>query len=200
MEVTGEVRPLFPAGAVVRYRNPEHREIPVDDLEFSENYGGSTTVSTSPDLNILEEARFSQLNTFVHACVRHYLDEVMCYEYEDFSVIHAWVNRAPDKGIQRMHYHGNSIISGCYYLKANKDSAPLWFEKAEMNSHPYIAIASKKPNMFTANRIPCPVSTGTCYLFPSQIKHGYETENQGGERISLAFNVMLSGIGLFYRV
>jgi hypothetical protein len=74
------------------------------------------------------------------------------------------------------------------------------FEKPEINTQPYLAIASKQQNIFTANRIAYPSQSGICYLFPSQIRHGYETPTKGGERISLAFNVMLSGVGSFYRI
>lgn len=196
----GEVRPIFPQGAVVRYRNPAHADVAIDDLSFNPNYA-SHTESTSPDLNILGEPRFADLRAFLEDCVRDYLDNVYCYEYEEFQIVHAWVNRAPEGGFQRMHYHGNSVVSGVYYLKADPEkSAPLMFEKAESSSFPYIAVATTQQTIFTANRIAYPSETGLCYLFPSHIKHGYETPNAGGERISLAFNVMLSGIGLFYRM
>ena len=99
-----------------------------------------------------------------------------------------------------MHFHGNSIFSGCYYLKANQQSAELIFEKAEINTHPYFAIAAKQDNMFNSNRMNFGVESGICYLFPSNVKHGYEAENHGGERISLAFNIMLGGIGEFYKM
>lgn len=196
----GEVRPIFPMGAVGRYRNDAHADIAIDDLEMFPNYA-SKTESTSPERNILAENRFAALRAFLEDCVADYLDNVYCYEYDSFDIMHSWVNRAPEGGFQRMHFHGNSIVSGVYYLKADpQKSAPLMFEKPEINTQPYIAIAAKQQTIFTANRIAYPSETGTCYLFPSQIKHGYETPSQGGERISLAFNVMLNGIGLFYRM
>jgi len=181
----GEVRPIFPAGAVARYRNPAHGDIAVDDFSYAPNYA-STTESTSQDLNILDEPRFSRLRAFLEECVADYLDNVYCYAYESF---------------QRLHTHGNSIVSGVYYLKADpRRSAPLMFEKAEGSSFPYLAVAAKEQTIFTANRMAYPSESGICYLFPSHIKHGYETPSSGGERISLAFNVMLTGIGLFYRM
>jgi len=196
----GEVRPIFPAGAIVRYENPAHADIALDDLEFFPNMG-SGTESTGQDRNILLEERFESLADFLQDCVRDYLDNVYCYQYERFEIIHAWVNRAPEGGYQRMHYHGNSIVSGVYYLKADAaQSAPLMFDKPELNTQPYIAIATREQTLFTANRIAYPSATGTAYLFPSQLRHGYEMPTKGGERISLAFNVMLSGIGLFYKL
>jgi len=197
---TGEVRPIFPAGAVVRYQNSAPGDIALDDLEFFPNIA-SGTESTSQDRNILDEQRFAPLASFLRDCIKDYLDNVYCYRYEQFEIIHSWVNRAPEGGYQRMHYHGNSIVSGVYYLKADAtQSAPLMFDKPELNTQPYIAIATREQTLFTANRIAYPSATGTAYLFPSQLRHGYEVPNRGGERISLAFNVMLSGIGLFYKL
>lgn len=199
-EPKGEVRPLFPAGAVARYRHPEHKDIPLDGLEFFPNRG-SATESTSPDRNILTEERFSALAAFLEECVRDFVDNVYCFEYERFEIVHAWVNRAAEGGYQRMHYHGNSVVSGVYYLKADSEqSAPLIFEKPEINTQPYIAITTREQTIFTANRIAYPSSTGIAYLFPSQLRHGYEMPTKGGERISLAFNVMLHGVGSFYRL
>ena len=199
-ESKGEVRPIFPAAAVVRYRNPAHENIPLDGLEFSTN-SSSGTETTPNNLNILDEPRFKLLSEFLHDCVKDYLDNVYCYQYEHFRIIHAWVNRASEGGYQRMHYHGNSVVSGVYYLQADpKQSAPLMFDKPEINTQPYFAIAAREQTLFTANRVAYPSETGFAYLFPSQILHGYEMPTRGGERISLAFNVMLDGIGLFYKL
>ncbi len=196
----GEVRPIFPAGAVVRYKNSAHEDISLDGLEFS-THSSSGTETTPNTQNILDEPRFATLSAFLHDCVKDFLDNVYCYEYEHFKIVHAWVNRASEGGYQRMHYHGNSVVSGVYYLQADpKQSAPLMFDKAEINTQPYLAIAAREQTLFTANRVAYPSETGIAYLFPSQILHGYEMPTRGGERISLAFNVMLDGIGLFYKL
>lgn len=195
----GDHRPLFPAGAVARYVNPDHQPVDLDDLTFQSNYG-SGTESTDPDINILDESRFADLTAFLRDSVADYLDNILCYQYESFTIVHAWVNRAPEGGFQRMHFHGNCVVSGVYYLQASQDNAPLIFEKTELNTSPYLAVAPREQTLYNANRMAFPAEAGACYLFPSQIKHGYDVPNQGAERISLAFNVMLSGIGLFYKV
>ena len=196
----GEVRPVFPAGAVVRYENPAHQAIALDGLEFFPN-AGSGSYSTNAERNILLEPAFAALSTFLRECVTDYLDNVYCYRYDHFEISAAWVNRTPAGGAQRMHCHGNAIVSGVYYLHADaRQSSPLVFEKPELNSQPYIAIAAREQTMFTANRVAYPASTGVAYLFPSQLRHGYDVPTRGEERVSLAFNVLLAGVGLFYRL
>jgi uncharacterized protein (TIGR02466 family) len=197
---SGAVRPIFPAGAVVRYENPAPQAIALDDLEFFPN-AGSGSHSTSAERNVLLEPAFAALASFLGACVTDYLDNVYCYRYDRFDISAAWVNRTSAGGTQRMHCHGNSIVSGVYYLHADaRQSSPLVFEKSELNSQPYIAIAAREQTMFTANRAAYPASTGVAYLFPSQLRHGYDVPTRGEERVSVAFNVLLAGVGLFYRL
>jgi uncharacterized protein (TIGR02466 family) len=195
----GDVHPIFPAAAIVRYQDTAHEEVSLDGLEFLPAAMGSVR-STSQALNVLHQPRFARLRLFLEDCVRDYLDNVYGYRYESFDIIHAWVNQTPVGGFQPMHYHGNSVVSGVYYLQADPDKcSPLFFDKPELNTQPYIAVASGEQNLLTANRVAYPVATGLACLFPSQLRHGYEVAT-GAERISLAFNVMLAGIGMFYKL
>ena len=197
---TGDSRPLFPAGALGRYVNPDHPSIEIDDLGFQGNYGSGTD-STDPTINILhDDPRFESITAFLRNCIADYLDNIVSYQYESFSIIHSWVNRAGDGAIQRMHYHGNSVVSGVYYLYSSRSNSPLIFEKTEVNTSPYLAIAPREQTLYNANRMAFPAESGVCYLFPSNVKHGYDVPNQGGTRVSIAFNVMLNGIGLFYQI
>lgn len=197
-EPKGEYRALFPAGAVARYVDDAFEPVALDDLEMSK--GPTGALSTDPDTNILIDARFGRIVAFLERCVADYLDNIVCYQYEDFKIAHAWVNRASEGAFQPMHMHGNSIVSGVYYLRAHRDNSPLIFEKSEINTSPYLAVSPAKQTPFNSNRVAMPVESGICFLFPSNIRHGYDVPNAGGERASLAFNVMLTGIGRFYRV
>lgn len=193
-----EILTIFPTAVVARYVNKEHEEIDLSTLEFLQNDTASGQ-TTSPHLNVLErDPRFEKLSAFINGCVKDYLQNIICYDYERFSIIHSWINRTQNNGFQRMHNHGNSIVSGCYYLKANRQNSPLAFMKGEYDSNPHFHIMFTRMNEYNAERHRCYVESGCCYLFPSNINHGYEQPNKGGERISLAFNVMLYGIGTSY--
>jgi hypothetical protein len=54
--------------------------------------------------------------------------------------------------------------------------------------------------LFTANRVAFPSSPGVACLFPSQLRHGCDVPSRGEERISLAFNVLLAGVGRLHRL
>lgn len=194
----GECRPLFPAGALARYVDQAYQPIGIDDFELREDASG--TASTDPEINILEEPRFERIATFVDECVADYLDHIVSYRYDSFHIVHAWLNRAREGAFQPMHLHGNSIVSGVYYLQADRSNSPLIFEKSEINTSPYLAVAPREQTLYNANRVALPVESGTCFIFPSNIRHGYDIPNKAGERVSLAWNVMLTGIGRFYRV
>lgn len=79
-----------------------------------------------------------------------------------------------------------------YSLDPIPMSSPTW---GPQRSRKYWKVPSN-----LANQRDFPAKTRTYCLFHSNIKHGYDLPNQGEERISLAFNVMLNGIGLFYQV
>lgn len=197
-QANGSSTPLFPVGALARYVHDDYQPVNIDDLQLKKDASG--TASTDASLNILEDTRFSNVAKFIDRCVADYLDNIVSYQYEDYTVIHAWVNRAGEGAYQGMHTHGNSIVSGVYYLQAGNKNAPLIFEKTEANSAPYFAIAAREQTLYNSNRMALPPESGTCFLFPSNIRHGYDIPNQGEDRISLAFNVMLTGIGRFYKV
>ena len=197
-QANGSSTPLFPAGALARYVHDEYQPVSIDDLQLKKDASG--TASTDAGLNVLDDTRFSNVAKFIDYCVTDYLDKVVSYQYENYAVTHAWLNRASEGAFQGMHTHGNSIVSGVYYLQASSNNAPLIFEKTEANSAPYFAIAPREQTLYNSNRMALPPKSGTCFLFPSNIRHGYDIPNQGKDRISLAFNVMLTGLGRFYQM
>jgi hypothetical protein len=67
-------------------------------------------------------------------------------------------------------------------------------------SQPCIASAAREQTLFTANRVAFPSSPGVACLFPSQLRHGCDVPSRGEERISLAFNVLLAGVGRLHRL
>ena len=95
------------------YQSPVHDDIALDGPEFFRK-PGSDAVSTGQDRNVLLEERFKSSAVFLHNCEKDCLDNVYCREYERFEIIRAWLNRMPEGDHQRMHCHGNSIVSGVY--------------------------------------------------------------------------------------
>lgn len=114
-----------------------------------------------------------------------------------------WVNTLHKGGRQSVHNHANCFISGVLYLSDCHPSARLTFIKALggrdfvfSNTH-----AGSRLGPFNADRWMAPqASPGDLLLFPSYLLHEVPT-NQGGTRISLAFNAIPSRLDSWgYRI
>jgi len=98
-----------------------------------------------------------------------------------------WYNVYEKNYFQNIHDHGNSLFSGCYYLKFNKDihhqttfynpNYNLDYEKIDDNP-----LFSFEPDCEEDDLI----------IFPSNLKHGTEglkDENSNELRITISFNI-----------
>jgi len=109
-----------------------------------------------------------------------------------WSLKEMWVNVLDTGGRQAMHNHANSFVSGVIYLTPTDDSARTVFMKSPggtdfifKNDH-----ARTAPGPFSADKwiSPSP-SPGDAVFFPSYLMHAVPP-NEGGRRISLAFNAI----------
>ena len=109
-----------------------------------------------------------------------------------WSLKEMWVNVMDTGGYQAMHNHANSFISGVVYLTETHESAQTVFMKSPggvdfsfKNDH-----AGMTPGAFNADKWVSPApQPGDVVLFPSYLMHAVP-HNQGGRRVSLAFNAI----------
>lgn len=113
-----------------------------------------------------------------------------------WSIKEVWVNLMETGGMQAMHNHANSFISGVVYLTPTHAGSQTVFMKPPggtdfvfKNEHANIA-----PTPFNADRwiVPAP-SPGDLVLFPSYLLHAVPP-NQGERRITLSFNAIPGGL------
>ena len=96
------------------------------------------------------------------------------------------------------HTHQNSIISGVYYVNADKETEGITFHKNTDYTDRYITWQTDDKLMqdhyWNWRWCKFPVETGLLILFPSQLKHSVDgmmhTHNM---RCSLAFNTWFDG-------
>ena len=88
------------------------------------------------------------------------------------------------------HQHGNSTISGAYYVKAPNNCGDIVFydpRPAPVFSHPN----SNKPNTLNAMVNSISPVEGGLVLFPSYLEHSVNSNKSKEERIVISFNVSL---------
>ena len=88
------------------------------------------------------------------------------------------------------HQHGNSTISGAYYVRAPKNSGDIVFydpRPAPVYFHPL----STKPNSLNAMQNAVNPVEGGLVLFPSYLDHSVNPNLSNEERIVISFNINL---------
>ena len=89
------------------------------------------------------------------------------------------------------HQHGNSTISGAYYVKAPQDCGDIVFydpRPAPIYSYPNV----KSVNFLNAQVNGISPVEGALILFPSFLDHSVNENKSNEERIVISFNIRLS--------
>jgi hypothetical protein len=113
-----------------------------------------------------------------------------------WAIKEMWVNVLETGGLQALHNHANSFISGVVYLTTTHPDSQTVFMKSPggtefvfKNEH-----ADITPTPFNADRWVSPApAPGDLVLFPSYVVHTVPP-NQGERRITLSFNAIPGGL------
>lgn len=84
------------------------------------------------------------------------------------------------------HNHRLSIISGAFYIYADKDAAPITFANPLM-AHKMHEPAIGGSTDYDVEFLNVPAETGKLVLFPSWLEH-YVGYNNSDMRVTLSFN------------
>ena len=146
---------------------------------------------TSKNHYVLENTALKDLKKDLDKFVVDYFDKVICTSNSITPYItQSWLNYTqPNQFLQR-HAHQNSLVSGVFYVAADKEVDKIKFFKGGYDT---IMLEYEKFNLFNATSWEFPVETGQIVLFPSSLVHGVENKIGNNLRISLAFNVFLKG-------
>ncbi|MEQ9643750.1 MAG: 2OG-Fe(II) oxygenase family protein [Alphaproteobacteria bacterium] len=115
-------------------------------------------------------------------------------EYEDFNITGCWANINPPGAKHSSHTHPNNYLSGVYYVKADKgaDEINFYDPRAQASA---IMPKARKFNYFNGNVVTVETKPGRIVVFPAWLVHGVPQNRSTAERVSIAFNVMLTGFG-----
>ena len=147
----------------------------------------SHTEILAPESNTL----FSQVGQLIEPKLDDF-GELMFGERLAWSIKEMWVNILQTGGQQAMHNHANCFISGVVYLTYSHPSANTVFMKVPGGRDFVFGNTHGKSQLgpFNADKWIAPdASPGDMVLFPSYLLHEVPP-NQGGQRISLAFNAI----------
>tara|TARA_R110000822_G_scaffold295792_1_gene418059 strand:+ start:5162 stop:5767 length:606 start_codon:yes stop_codon:yes gene_type:complete len=140
----------------------------------------------------LSQDIFLNLNEEIH---KHFLSYIKNIPLNNkFKISSMWANVNEYKDYNLIHTHGDSVISGVYYLKNPKNSGNLFFANPASEGIEYLW--ENCIEEYTQQNSACwtiAVEEGDLVLFPSWLKHGVEPNlNKKENRISIAFNININ--------
>jgi uncharacterized protein (TIGR02466 family) len=161
------------------------------DKNIKNNVVENTGNKTSSNVNILELDEFKDIKVFIENAITEYFEEVISPDgdVQPFITL-SWLNFTEKGGFHHKHWHGNSIVSGVFYISAVEEHDKINFYNEKKS---VIELTPKKFNIFNSPGWWIPVKENDLVLFPSSVEHGVDTVVSDHTRISLAFNVFVKG-------
>ena len=158
-------------------------------LNQDQNPNASNT--TSVDRNLLENTKLSSLRKFVETSLDEYIKEI-CSPAQDIKlrITQSWASYTKPGQHHHKHFHPNSLISGVFYVKTNKDSDRIYFYR---DGYQQIKLPVDQWNLFNSDSWWLAAETGQLLLFPSFLTHMVETVEGDDTRVSLSFNTFPVG-------
>ncbi len=116
----------------------------------------------------------------------------------EFYMQNSWGVRHLPKDESQNHVHGNSLLSGVYYLQTPKNSGDLVFGKDSSWTnlfHQSIRFEYDDSNHINCDtyRIKVEEEEGKILFFPAHVGHSVTRNNSEQDRYSLAFNFYVRG-------
>jgi len=154
----------------------------LDTFKNTGNIGSKNTY-------ILNEKKLSNIKKQINERVKDYFNKVLRAVGVEPYITQSWLNYTEKNQFHHSHNHPNSLVSGVFYIDADKDNDRIKFFKAA----PQFRINAIDFNEWNSESWWVPVETGQMLLFPSSLNHMVENKKGNNTRVSLAFNVFVKG-------
>lgn len=145
--------------------------------------------TSSVDKYILK--KLPDLTTFIEKSLHTYLMSTINPKNDThLRITQSWLNWTKPGQYHHKHAHPNSLISGCYYVNANKETDKIFFYR---DGYQQIKFPPIEWNAYNSESWWYPVGTGDLIFFPSSLTHMVQPVGGEDTRISLAFNTFPVG-------
>jgi len=148
--------------------------------------------TSSEDKYLLKQKKLLNLRQFIEKSLHEYFMATYCPKNDaHLKITQSWLNWTKPKQYHHKHAHPNSLISGCYYVNARKDSDRIYFYR---DGYQQIKFPPAEWNPYNSESWWYPFGTGDLVLFPSSLTHMVQPVEGEDTRISLAFNTFPIGV------
>lgn len=147
--------------------------------------------TSSEDRYLLKQKKVSSLTTYIEKCAHEYLMATICPKNDArLRITQSWLNWTKPGQFHHKHAHPNSLISGCFYVNADKENDKIFFYK---DGYKQIKFPPVEWNSYNSDSWWYPVGTNDLVFFPSSLTHMVQPVGGDETRISLAFNMFPVG-------
>ena len=163
------------------------------DIDFITNQSQRNNIGniTSVDKYILKHKQLTELRQFIEKSMFDYFTATYNPKNDvRLKITQSWLNWTQPGQYHHKHAHPNSLISGCYYVNARKESDRIYFYR---DGYQPIKFPPVEWNVYNSDSWWFPVGTGDLILFPSSLTHMVQPVEGDETRISLAFNTFPIG-------
>jgi len=184
-----EVLSLFPSAIAIKDTRIDTSKMLETCLQIeSEDHGllhGEATSTYTKEMNILEHSDFSLLKSVITSEVKAFTKQVGI-DMSNLKLGRSWFNIQKRGSTIMQHNHRRSVISGAFYIYADKDAAPITF------ANPLMAHKMHEPTIggstdYDVEFLNVPAETGKLVMFPSWLEH-YVGYNNSDMRVTVSFN------------
>lgn len=185
---------LYPVPIIYDYDSGYHPNEDEIDYLFScaTRKPGMNQISNSS--HVLEHESMKNMKSFLQKYLDRYSKEIMNIE-QNFYITQTWFTRNQPGESHGRHEHHNSIISGVFYVNADKNMGKITFHNTSNSIEKYFPFTYNyfDYNLFNSKNWWFEVKTGTIIVFPSWLEHSV-SENQTNEtRLCVGFNSFVRG-------
>ena len=138
----------------------------------------------SEDSYLLDHNQLSDIKKFIEEGLNRFTTQVLLSK-QKLKITQSWSNKNPKGSIVHQHMHSNSIVSGVFYFRVNKDQPPITFHKSQ---YELLTMNYTDNNNFNSGVFNLQINTGELIIFPSQTGHSVSMNRSDDIRISLSFN------------
>lgn len=146
---------------------------------------------SSEDRYILKHKQILALRQYIENSLHEYF--MATYNPKNdtrLKITQSWLNWTMPGQHHHKHSHPNSLISGCYYVNAGKETDRIYFYR---DGYQRLKFPPIKWNTYNSDSWWFSVGTGDLILFPSSLTHMVQPVEGDETRISLAFNTFPIG-------
>lgn len=150
----------------------------------------NTGNTTSNNRAVLKENVLTEIEQFIQKSVAEYVQTTYVPRDDiNLQITQSWLNYCKPGEYHHKHAHPNSLVSGVFYVKADKQNDKIMFYQ---DGYQQLQIIPSEWNVFNSRSWWIEVNTGDLLLFPSHLTHSVEPVQN--ERISLSFNTFPFGM------